>query len=60
MRSESTDEYSKVRIQCRRDHFLRSHSIQTESSYEFCQDESHSQLNYIDQSKRSSELREIC
>ncbi len=60
MRSWSTSRYSKVRIQRRRNCLFRSHSFKTRSSYEFYQSESHSKLNYVDQPKRSSELREVC
>jgi len=59
MRNWSTSRYSKVQIQRRRNCFFRSHSFRTRSLYEFYQSESHSQLNYVDQSKESSELREI-
>ena len=58
-RSWSTSRYLKVQIQCRRNYFLKSHSFRTRSLYKLYQSESHSQLSYVDQSKRDSELRKI-
>ncbi len=50
----------KCKFNVKKNCLSRNHHIRTKSSYESQQSDSHNQLNYFNQSKRNSRLREIC